>query len=39
VATPELRLSVWLIPAWLVVLGIGYRIAEGRRARPGRVTS
>jgi aromatic amino acid transport protein AroP len=32
-ATPELRLSVWLIPAWIVVLAAGYRVAEGRRAR------
>jgi len=32
VATPALRLSVWLIPAWLLVLGIGYRVAEGRRS-------
>jgi aromatic amino acid transport protein AroP len=22
--TPDLRLSVWLIPAWLGVLGVGY---------------
>ena len=33
IATPELRLSVWMIPAWLVVLAVGYRVAEGRRAR------
>ena len=39
VATPSLRLSVWLIPAWLVVLGIGYRVAEGRRTRPARAAS
>jgi aromatic amino acid transport protein AroP len=39
VATPELRLSVWMIPAWLVALGVGYRIAEGRRARVARATS
>jgi aromatic amino acid transport protein AroP len=38
-ATPELRLSVWMIPAWLVVLAIGYRVAEGRRARLARVAS
>jgi aromatic amino acid transport protein AroP len=31
-ATPDLRLSVYLIPAWLIVLAIGYRLAEGRRA-------
>jgi aromatic amino acid transport protein AroP len=30
-ATPDLRLSVYLIPAWLLVLAIGYRLAEGRR--------
>jgi len=30
-ATPELRVSVYLIPAWLIVLAIGYRLAEGRR--------
>jgi aromatic amino acid transport protein AroP len=39
VATPELRVSVWMIPAWLVVLAIGYRVAQGRRARLGRVAS
>jgi aromatic amino acid transport protein AroP len=32
-ATPDLRMSVWMIPAWLAVLGVGYRIAEGRRGR------
>ncbi|WP_323141827.1 amino acid permease [Massilia phyllosphaerae] len=31
-ATPELRVSVYLIPAWLIVLAIGYRLAEGRRS-------
>jgi aromatic amino acid transport protein AroP len=31
--TPELRLSVWMIPAWLLVLGVGYVLAEKRRAR------
>ena len=39
VATPELRVSVWMIPAWLVVLAVGYRVAEGRRARLARVAS
>jgi aromatic amino acid transport protein AroP len=38
-ATPGLRVSVWMIPAWLVVLAIGYRVAEGRRARLARVAS
>ncbi|WP_075791426.1 amino acid permease [Massilia putida] len=38
-ATPELRVSVWMIPAWLVVLAVGYRLAEGRRARLARVVS
>jgi aromatic amino acid transport protein AroP len=38
-ATPELRVSVWMIPAWLVVLAAGYRVAEGRRARLARVAS
>jgi aromatic amino acid transport protein AroP len=38
-ATPDLRPSVWMIPAWLVVLAVGYRVAEGRRARVGRVAS
>jgi aromatic amino acid transport protein AroP len=33
VLTPELRLSVWMIPAWLLVLGVGYLLAEKRRAR------
>jgi aromatic amino acid transport protein AroP len=28
--TPDLRLSVWLIPAWLVALGIGYLVSERR---------
>jgi aromatic amino acid transport protein AroP len=37
--TPELRLSVWMIPAWLVVLAVGYRVAEGRRARLAGVAS
>jgi len=31
-ATPELRVSVYLIPAWLIVLAVGYRVVEGRRA-------
>lgn len=31
-ATPELRVSVYLIPAWLVVLAVGYRVVEGRRS-------
>nr|WP_314542844.1 amino acid permease [uncultured Massilia sp.] len=30
--TPDLRMSVWMIPAWLAALGIGYVIAERRRA-------
>jgi aromatic amino acid transport protein AroP len=30
-ATPELRVSVYLIPAWLIVLAVGYRVVEGRR--------
>jgi len=34
-ATPDLRLSVWLIPAWLLALGAGYVLAERRRARVG----
>jgi aromatic amino acid transport protein AroP len=38
-ATPDLRLSVWMIPAWLVVLAIGYRVAEGRRTRLARLAS
>jgi aromatic amino acid transport protein AroP len=25
-ATPDLRLSVWMIPAWLALLAIGYRV-------------
>jgi len=31
-ATPDLRLSVYLIPAWLGVLGVGYWLSERRRA-------
>jgi aromatic amino acid transport protein AroP len=38
-ATPELRPSVWMIPAWLLVLAVGYRMAEGRRARLARAVS
>jgi aromatic amino acid transport protein AroP len=38
-ATPELRVSVWMIPAWLGVLAVGYRVAEGRRARVAGATS
>lgn len=33
--TPGLRLSVWMIPAWLVVLGLAYRI----RMRKGAVAT
>jgi aromatic amino acid transport protein AroP len=36
-ATPELRLSVWLIPAWLGLLALGYRVRE--RARPARAAA
>lgn len=36
--TPDLRLSVYLIPVWLAVLGIGYylkkRGGDARRADP-----
>jgi len=38
-ATPELRVSVYLIPAWLVVLAIGYRLAEGRRSNAARASA
>lgn len=38
-ATPELRVSVYLIPAWLVVLAIGYRLAEGRRSAAARASA
>ena len=34
-ATPELRVSVYLIPAWLMWLAIGYRRPEGRRRASG----
>lgn len=30
--TPDLRMSVWMIPAWLVALWVGYVVAERRRA-------
>lgn len=30
--TPDLRMSVWMIPAWLAALGVGYVISERRRA-------
>jgi aromatic amino acid transport protein AroP len=29
--TPEMRVSVWLIPVWLVVLAIGYRLRQRDR--------
>jgi len=32
--TPDLRLSVYLIPAWLVVLGLGYWLRQRRVAAP-----
>jgi aromatic amino acid transport protein AroP len=28
--TPDMRMSVWLIPVWLVVLGLGYRVSQRR---------
>jgi len=33
--TPDLRLSVWMIPPWLLVLWVGYVLAERRRDRAG----
>jgi aromatic amino acid transport protein AroP len=35
-ATPDLRLSVYLIPAWLGVLGVGYWLSERRKLAPQR---
>jgi len=35
-ATPDLRLSVYLIPAWLGVLGVGYWLSERRRVAPAQ---
>ncbi len=32
--SPDLLLSVWMIPAWLLVLWVGYVLAERRRGRP-----
>ena len=32
--TPDLRLSVYLIPAWLIVLGLGYWLRQRRVAAP-----
>jgi aromatic amino acid transport protein AroP len=32
-ATPDLRLSVWMIPAWLALLAVGYRV-RGRAPSP-----
>ena len=29
--TPGMRVSVWLIPVWLLALGVGYRVSERRR--------
>jgi aromatic amino acid transport protein AroP len=29
--TPEMQLSVWLIPVWLGVLGLGYWLRERRQ--------
>ncbi|MDN7748309.1 amino acid permease [Burkholderia gladioli] len=39
--TPELRLSVYLIPVWLIVLGIGYRLRSrpANGATPGGVSA
>jgi aromatic amino acid transport protein AroP len=34
-ANPDLRLSVWMIPAWLAALAIGYRM----RARTEAITA
>ena len=31
---PDLRISVYLIPVWLVVLGIGYRLRQKNSATP-----
>ncbi|VVD65041.1 Aromatic amino acid transport protein AroP [Pandoraea communis] len=31
---PDLRISVYLIPVWLVVLGIGYRLRQKNSAAP-----
>jgi aromatic amino acid transport protein AroP len=28
--TPDMRLSVWLIPVWLGVLGLGFRVRQRR---------
>ncbi len=39
--TPDLRLSVYLIPVWLIVLGIGYRLRSrpANGATPGGVSA
>ncbi|AHN75257.1 aromatic amino acid transporter [Pandoraea pnomenusa] len=36
---PDLRVSVYLIPVWLVVLGIGYRLRQKRGAAPVAVSA
>jgi aromatic amino acid transport protein AroP len=33
--TPGIRISVCLIPAWLLVLGAGYMLKKKRRRRSG----
>ena len=36
---PDLRISVYLIPVWLVVLGVGYRLRQKRGAAPVAVSA
>lgn len=36
---PDLRISVYLIPVWLVVLGIGYRLRQKNSAAPAPVNA
>ncbi|MFJ2992407.1 amino acid permease [Pandoraea sp. NPDC087047] len=36
---PDLRLSVYLIPVWLVVLGVGYRLRQKNSAAPVPVSA
>jgi aromatic amino acid transport protein AroP len=36
--TPDLRLSVYLIPAWLALLGIGYWLRQRNAALPRKAS-
>ncbi len=37
--TPGMAISVYLIPVWLIVLGIGYLFKENRQSRKSALIS